>query len=916
MRHAYCRLAAIVACLLFLGSLAPVAAEPTKVAEVEGITEYRLNNGLQVLLFPDPSKPTITVNVTYFVGSRHEGRGETGMAHLLEHMVFKGTPTRPKIWAEMEDHGARFNGTTWVDRTNYFETFPAEPGNLEWALALEADRMVNSNIAAEDLATEFSVVRNEFEMGENDPTGVLWERMMSTAYLWHNYGKSTIGSRSDIERVPVENLRAFYRRYYQPDNAMLVVAGAFEPQQALPLIEKTFGAIPRPSRKLDDTYTVEPAQDGARHVELKRVGDVAAVGAVYHIPPASHEEYAAIEVLAQVLTDEPAGRLYKELVEKGLASSLFGVAFGWREPGVMISIAQIPTDKLPDPALAKLLEVVEGLRAQEVTDEEVQRAQRSLLKNMELALKNSARIGVQLSEWAAAGDWRLMFLHRERLEQVTTAQVRAVAAKYFVESNRTSGVFLPQKADAVQRAEVPLAPDVATLLKDFKGGEALAEGEQFDATPENIESRVARKTLGNGLQLALLSKETRGDAVSAVITLRFGKEQDLKGRRTAASLIPEMLMRGTAKYSYQQIQDKLDELKAQVRMGGGGGMGGFDNSMSVSINTDRQHLVPVIELVHEILTGATFPESEFAIVKKDNLSRLEEQLSDPQARGFNYIFRTLNPYPAEDVRYIPTLEESVDLLKAVEVAELRTLHKEFYGASHTQMTVIGDFDAKEIEGVVSRTLGAWKSPKPYERIVARYQGVDGQAKTIQTPDKKMAMVACGVTLPMRDDDPAYPALHMSNYVLGSSAKSRLLDRLRQKEGLSYGTGSFFVAHSQDKDAVFAGMAISAPENAQKAHDSMIEEFKRLVGEGIPGQELEEAKSSFALQVKTRLSNDATVAGMLNEGLYLGRTMEYYSELYDAIQKLTPEAIKQALQQHVDLQRMVRVQAGDLAGQGS
>ena len=267
-------------------AVAQTASEATRimavkrVAVVEGITEYTLDNGLQVLLFPDQSKPTVTINVTYHVGSRHEGRGETGMAHLLEHMVFKGTPTFKNIWGVLEDHGASFNGSTWLDRTNYFETLPASDENLEFALHMEADRMVNSTISGEDLAKEMTVVRNEFEMGENNPVGILSERMMSAAYLWPNYGKSTIGNRSDIERVPAENLKRFYQKYYQPDNAVLVVAGKFDVPGTLSLINEYFGSIPKPTRVLDRTYTREPTQDGARFVTLGRVGDVAAAGGV------------------------------------------------------------------------------------------------------------------------------------------------------------------------------------------------------------------------------------------------------------------------------------------------------------------------------------------------------------------------------------------------------------------------------------------------------------------------------------------------------------------------------------------------------------------------------------------------------------------------------------------------------------
>src|SRR5580765_8088393 len=258
--------------------LSSAADAPKKIASVEGITEYQLDNGLRVLLFPDSSQSKVTVNMTVLVGSRQEGYGETGMAHLLEHMVFKGTPRHPKIPKALQEHGAQFNGSTSDDRVNYFETLTATDENLEFAIDLEADRMVNSYIKQEDLDSEMTVVRNEFERGENSPGAVLSERISAAAYDWHNYGKSTIGNRSDIERVPVDNLRAFYKKYYQPDNVVLIVAGKFEEAKALALVQKYFGPIPRPERKLVATYTEEPAQDGERSVILRRVGDVSMVG--------------------------------------------------------------------------------------------------------------------------------------------------------------------------------------------------------------------------------------------------------------------------------------------------------------------------------------------------------------------------------------------------------------------------------------------------------------------------------------------------------------------------------------------------------------------------------------------------------------------------------------------------------------
>jgi len=286
-------------------SASALPAGVERVTSVEGITEYLLPNGLKVLLFPDPSKPTITVNVTYLVGSRQENYGETGMAHLLEHLMFKGSLGHPNVAQELTEHGARANGTTNFDRTNYFETFAATEENLRWALDLESDRMVHSFIAKKDLDTEMTVVRSEYERGENDPYNVLILRMFSTAYLSHSYQHPVIGARSDIENVPIERLQAYYHLYYQPDNAVLLISGHIDESSTLAMINDLFGAISRPARTLPVLYTIEPAQDGEREVELRRVGDTQMAAAGYHIPAASHPDFASVSLLGAILADTP-----------------------------------------------------------------------------------------------------------------------------------------------------------------------------------------------------------------------------------------------------------------------------------------------------------------------------------------------------------------------------------------------------------------------------------------------------------------------------------------------------------------------------------------------------------------------------------------------------------------------------------
>ncbi len=360
----------LLALVLLLSALAAAAqALPKKIITIEGVTEYRLQNGLRVLLLPDTAAETVTVHIVYLVGSRHEGYGEKGMAHLLEHLLFKGTPRNGDIKAALEKRGARWNGTTWNDRTNYFETLTASDANLDWAIGLEADRMLNSLVSRAALDSEMTVVRNEFEMGENNPGSVLLQRMQQQAFLWHNYGNPVIGERTDIERVPVDKLRAFYRTWYQPDNAVLILTGRFTEQRALALVAKHFGPIPKPKRALPVFYTQEPTQDGERSVTLRRAGESQLVAALYRVPAASHPDYPAVDILTRVLGDVPAGRLHRALVQTGKASASWGADRGMHDPGFVYFGASLDKSGNAGAALSAVLATVEGLAKEPVSAE-------------------------------------------------------------------------------------------------------------------------------------------------------------------------------------------------------------------------------------------------------------------------------------------------------------------------------------------------------------------------------------------------------------------------------------------------------------------------------------------------------------------------------------------------------------------
>lgn len=875
-----------VVLLLGMPALAQQAAGdsgPEFVTSVEGISEYRLDNGMKVLLMPDQSRPTTTINVTYFVGSKHESYGETGMAHLLEHLVFMGTPDHADIKKEISERGGFANGTTWWERTNYFQTLPTGEENLEWAIRMEADRMVNSFIAKEDLDSEMTVVRNEFEIGENNPFRVLLQRVMATAYEWHGYGRSTIGARSDLENVPIERLKNFYKTYYQPDNAMVVLSGNFEPERALELIEQNFGAIPAPERDLDnrlwDTYTREPYQDGPREVTVRRSGSVPTLMAAYHVPSVLDEDFAAVEALSFVLGDTPSGRLYKALVEPGIASEVGTIVFRLPEPSLLLIYANLPEGGDVAKAREVTLATLDALETNPPTDEEVQRAVNSLTSRMAQTLNDSNRVGISLSEWAASGDWRMMFLHRDRLNNVTTEAVRNAADAFLVRDNRTIGRFIPD--DSPERAVIEPAPDVESLLAGYSGAEERDAGEQFAATPENIEQRVQRFTLSNGTEVALLPKQTRGNQVHGTITMRIGNLEALTGKGSVPAATAAMLDRGTENFTRQQIADRIDELQASLNLNG-------STEVSASLEVTRDNLADLVDLVAEIAKNPVFPESELDEYKNQALTRIAQQSDDPAGVASNLISRHNNPVPPDHPDYTPTFDEQKQRIESLSVEKLRDFHQRFYGfGPGTSIAFVGDFDADALKAQLERHFGNWTAGVEYAHIPDPYQDVPAKRFVEQLDDKANAVLIGTQRFPMSDTHEDYPAMQMFGYLMGGGfLNSRLGNRIRNEEGLSYAVGGNVNAGSEDENGGFFAFAMFAPENRARLEEVLNEELAKAANQGFTAEELESGKTGLLQQLQLIRSDDGRLAGLLAEGLYLDRTLQFNAAREQALRELT------------------------------
>jgi zinc protease len=763
--------------------------------------------------------------------------------------------------------------------------------------------MVNSYVRKSDLDSEMTVVRNEFESGENSPTRVLFQRVLSAAYEWHGYGSSPIGSRSDIENVPIERLQRFYRTHYQPDNAVLVVAGRFEEARALEVIAKSFGAIPKPTRTLDDNYTVEPVQDGEREVLVRRVGDIQILMAAYHAPGGAHEDFVPLQMAASVLTDEPSGRLYKALVETGLAAQVGVQTMQMKDPGTVIFIAMVRADSSLDEARAEMFRVIGELETNPITAEEVARAKNNAMSGFERTMNNSQSVALQLSEWAAMGDWRLMFLDRDRVRAATAEDAQRTALAYLKTSNRTVGMFVPGEPD---RSQIPPNPDLAALLEGYEGDAARSEGEEFDASPANIDRRTTRLDLPGGVKLALLPKETRGDAVNASIRLNFGDERSLSGKSRIASFTSQMLMRGTKTRTRQQIDDELADLQSQLNVGGGGGQVG------ASMVSTHDNIAAVVRLALDELRNPSFPEAELETLRSGALAALESSQNEPQAVVSRAFARHGNPYPRGDLRYVPTVEEDRAAITAVTIDDVRDFHSGFYGATNAEVAIVGDFDPEEITQLLRSELDGWKSPKRYSEVLTPFpeRPAPPVSQTFQTPDKENAFFLAGMQIEMTDSHADFPALVLGNYILGSGASSRLFSRIRVRDGLSYGVGSQFSAPAKSNGGRFGANAIAAPANADKVEAAFRDEVTKALTDGFTAEEVATAQDAWTQARQVARAQDGALTGGLLGGLHNGRTMAWDADLDAKVRALTPAQILAAMQRHLDLSKMTFMKGGD------
>jgi len=876
------------------------AAAPEKVVTVEGISEYRLDNGLRVLLGPDSARPMVTMNLVYQVGSRHEGPGEAGMAHLLEHMLFKGTEAHPDPKQEFSRRGMRWNGTTSYDRTNYYAQFTPGREDQQWLLGWFADTMNNLRITAEQLDGERPVVRNEMQSSENRPQRILYQQLMSAAYEFHPYGRTVIGTETDLAHVQPAQLEDFYHRYYRPDNAVLIITGQFDEQQVLADIADAFAGVAQPKAPIADAYTLDRAQQGEREVHLRRAGGVPLMYVGYHMPAGAAREAVAMAALALMLTRQPDGPLYEALVKTGIAVSVYGYPVSLQDPGLVQFGATLADESRREEAWRIMRTLLESELP--LTAESLARTQQDFANSRREVLESPESLGLALTEAVALGDWRLFFAQGDWMQDLTLEDVRSVGRSYLVRDNRTLAWYVP--TEDTRRAPQPGRVDIARLLADHPWRQQEAFEADFALTPQTIAARTLTGKTSGGLDYALLPRRTKGDRVSVVLRLQWGDLASLSGRWTDADMLERMMQSGTRNLPLQQFEDRLRKLDARMDLSAD------ETGAWLSLQVTRENLDAALSLAAQALKEPAFPADVYEERKRRLIASIESSRDQPESLVADLLRRAGRAYPKTDPRHHRPPEELIADLRAHTLERLEAFYREFAGASHGQFTVVGDIDPQAMKAWLDTTLGNWKSAQPYQRIERPFHPLPAERHFVSVTDKPNAVYLQTLAIEMSEDDPQYPALALALRLFGGDAGSRVSKRLREQDGLTYGAYATLNADRKVRHGAISVRAIHAPADLPRIEAALQEEVARVHQDGFTQEELDAVRQAWAQRRALVLGDESNVASILASNLYWDDTMQRWVDFDEKIRTTTLAQVNEAFRKYVRPDQALVLGAGE------
>ena len=889
--------------------------------EAMGIKEYRLSNGLKILLVPNHSAPVVTFMQLFRVGSRDEGVGHTGATHFLEHMMFKGTkkfdPQKGLDSTELLNRiGAVSNATTWFDRTNYFEAVPSE--YLEFCIKVEADRLRNLRLREEDRDAEMSVVRNELERGENSPDEAMEKEMYAIAYREHPYHHPTIGWRSDVENMPMSRLRAFYDQFYWPNNCTVLIVGDFDTSKTLKLIEKYYGKIPTSPHKIPEVYTEEPEQEGERRYKISRAGDLCRVWVGHRTPASRHADHYPLNVISHVLggSHDRGSRLYRSLIDSGLAMDVSCRHDELRDPALMIIAATLTPGTDADLVENIICKELDRLKEEPVSDAELSPIKSANRKGSILARADQLELAFAIGEAESRDTWRWLSEFDEKFEAVKSDDILRVAQDYFIRENRTVGSFFPvdPSAGAEEDLEDDIdeeesnAPPAAKNSKKVKIPKLSAKELNSILSPSiaiekaSFAAQVTKERLSNGMRFMHMPNPGTG-SVAVNLYIPAGNYYEPSDKHGLADVLAEMLMRGSEGLSKEGLAQILKE------MGLLDGLNIHSDAFAATMGNTvvKEDLSAYLHLVSRVLRTPLFMQDELSKLKTEWAARVLEQKNNTGPMAMNRLYREL--YPQGHPFFQIDFDEQLDQLQKLEVQDLRSFHR-IYSPASAIVTVVGDIDSEQAFDLVKQAFGDWHGDVP-KQIVVDPVAMPEQAKRfeIRMPDKSSMDILMGYPLPVKRSDPEFYALNLANLALGGDTIiARLGKVVREEHGLTYGIYSGLGDNAYGSAPWTVSLSVN-PANASKALALVSEVLNKYRKDGISADELTREATGAAGLFTVSMRSSMAIAKILTRFEVVGLGVDGVDRHTSRLLSVKKSEVDQVIQKYLHPDRMQLVMAG-------
>ena len=867
------------------------------VKESGGIKEYTMtSNGLRVLLKQDNTAPVATFMVTYEVGSRNEAIGYTGSTHLLEHLMFKGsrkfnTKKGNSVFQTLQSLGARMNATTWLDRTNYFAVLPSE--HLETLIEIEADRMRNAYIKEEDRQSEMTVVRNEFERGQNSPSGVLDENIWATAYQAHPYHHSTIGWKEDIENVSIERLKEFYDTFYWPNNATAIAIGDFTEADALSMIKKHFGKIRKSTKPIPEVYTAEPKQEGIRTITLKRAGQQGIVGVAHKTPSATDPDAATFMVLSSILSSGKNSRFYKNITDKGLTTSVYIWDSLFRDPGLFTVYANLSPDVDHKTVEEAIVNEYEKIKKDGVSEEEVKKAQSQLIASMKFSQDGSYAVASGLNEAIASGDWTLYTTYGDKIGAVTKEDIKKVVNKYFLKDLSTVGYFIPLGSGGQSQKAATSARELEKMKQ-----------KHFSTEEESLSSKIIDTEPVKGVRLLTLK---RGSGVVTMSGSMLGGDIYSTENNRAADMVAAMLDQGTVNMSKFEISEKLESAGARLSFFNGQARVGFSGKF-LSDDTNM-----VISLLADQLKNPLFSKEELEKSKKRQIAGYKRSKESTRGNAMNDM---LQAFYGSDHQNSPTNpEQAIEEIKKLTSEDLKDYHSKNYGLGSMVLVIVGDVDHVKMENLIKQNFDSWKQ-SPLKNKEEQKTGNRVADKVYVTmEDKTSTDFIVGTALGIDRDHPDYLPLYLATHTLGGNFSARLMQTVRVKEGLTYGINSSLSGFGNSNDGYWMVGGTFSPKLLSKGESSTLREVKKWAEEGITQKELDITKSTLVGGFQVGFDTTGGLAGGILSAAVVHNDLTYLDNYPKMLKAITLDQANNAISKYISFDGLYQVAAGTIDEDG-